>query len=945
MSDKVINENRQAFTVNPFVNFFMRLTGEWPLSGPPPLSQTQYKQLFDSSPSFVDYFPIIDYDYNNQVYIFDDYINVAKIFEVKTRYMCAKSEQALDDFNTQVAQALNALPVDDNHPYVAQLFIRGESSQNIGDLLEQKIDQQWRNHPLTQAIVDMTRKHSDLMTHDKGVFPDSRLASGKGWRVGEQKVYLAIYRKLSQKEWQKNKKTPITQLNHDITSFLTAMNTAGLGLKPLLPSALINWLAPLFGNEHIINETEFKKSREVASYDLGQHIFRHQPTYYEGQESNERGIWLFGKKWSRYLTIGGIDSPPRSGALTLGEQSNDGSEVRLGASVFERLPAGTMLTYTIVPQSDFMMKHEINQILYMSQDSASREAKYATEQAEEVHDEMMRNKQKVFYAQIGMFLCADSLEELLDSTEICRSEIKSTACIDTIDPNFDLISQDSYIRALPCVYDFEHDRNAALRARKVYTAHLASLLPFFGNKSGGENPCYIMYTRTGEPFYMNPFHINDREKVSHEVFFGPSGSGKSATVCYMTLMSMAVNNPRQFIFDYGNSFKVLADFAEAHGKKVKRITLNADSDDVLAPFFETEKALEEAKKAKQISDGTYRAKEKSSSFSTDDEDDEERSYLAEMEFILRIMITGGKQGADDNLSTPDLSRIQEALVRGLKLSQEAGEPHARPIHMAEAMWMLSEEEMQRKGGIKEIAHSMRDMGDAIKLWTTGLRGMLFNRTATGFDPYYDLTVIEIGSLGKTGGDDMLAVAGLSAIYNITALAEKLQHSGRPIEVKIDEVHLWAKVPMLMNGLNVAAKVFRKLNTWLCTITQDVSDFVGDSSKILTNSEFWWLMKMSEKEIRQITTVLDLDKEVQHLIKFPKKEEKRFVEGVSISAKYPDTLIRYVPPSLILALAQTDGKEKQYRREVMEKNNCSELEAVYLIAEEIDAARRQFQQAA
>ena len=140
--------------------------------------------------------------------------------------------------------------------------------------------------------------------------------------------------------------------------------------------------------------------------------------------------------------------------------------------------------------------------------------------------------------------------------------------------------------------------------------------------------------------------------------------------------------------------------------------------------------------------------------------------------------------------------------------------------------------------------------------------------ADGFSEDYDLTVIELGALGQLGGGEMLAVAGLSAIYTITALAEKLQHSGRSIEVKIDEAHLWAKVKLLMSGLVVGSKVFRKLNTWLTLITQDVSDFKDDAAKILTNAEFWWLMRMSATEIEQATKILNLNEEVKHLIRFP-----------------------------------------------------------------------------
>lgn len=599
------------------------------------------------------------------------------------------------------------------------------------------------------------------------------------------------------------------------------------------------------------------------------------------------------------------------------------------------------MTWTFIPRSDFQMKNEINEILYLSQDGASREAQYATEQAKDVLNEMMRKQRKVYYVQMGSYLRGKSLMDVLDATELAISKIKTAGCMSVINPRDDLISQDTFVRALPVVYDFAHDRNAALRARKVYTAHLASLLPFYGNKSGSTNPCYIMYTRTGEPFYMNPFHTEDREKVSHELFFGPSGSGKSASICYMAMQSMAVNNPRMFLFDYGNSFKLLGDYMERHGKKVKRFVLSSSSDDVLAPFFETKKALAYAEKSQAISAGTWRSK-------TDDaengqeqgEDDEERDYLAEMEYILRIMVTGGNN--HEHLSQSQLTYIRQALIRGLKKSVEAGEPHARPVHMAEAMRELADEEANRDGRLEQIALELRKMADSIALWTDGLHGMLFNRHASGFDPDYDLTIVELGALGTQGKEDMLAVAGLSAIYAITAMAETLQGSGRAIEVKIDEAHLWAKIRLLILGLIVGVKVFRKLGCWLNVITQDITDFVGDAKKILGNAEFWWLMRMDEKEIRQAEEILNLSEETRHLIRFPRKEERRFVEGISMSSKFPNTLIRFVPPSLMLALGQTDAKEKEARYRLMREHGIEELDAALMVADQIHNARKAYQ---
>ena len=929
------------FKVNPFVNFLMRATGEWPLSGPPPLTQIQYRALFKSDPSFVDYVPLCDYLDDEEAYVFNDGVNIAKIWRVQARYMCARSEEALAKFNEGLTRALDSLPTDGEaaeFPYVVQVFARAIEADGVADDFDAAIAENGlADDPLSRDIARVMRRHLNIMTHEKGVFPDTRIrGETQGWRVADQAVWLCIYSKRPKKHWKKNKRSPAAQAKHDLGAFINALTSAGIALRPLKPHEFVNWLAPYFGHERV-TAADLQERRKMASFDLAQEVFHYAPLYHESSEPLERGIWQFGDDtWLRYLTIGAVDHPPRDGAATLGMQEDDIDGKLISASLFEQLPTGAMMTWTVIPQSAHQMQLEIDTILNLSQDGASRRAKYATEQAQEVHEEMMRYNRRVFYVQMGVFLRAGSLHELLDATERAVAVVSTSECIGIVPPQYDLISQDSFIRALPTVYDFAHDRKSALRARKCYTAHLASLLPFYGNKSGGVNPCYLMYSRTGEPFYLNPFHKNDRSRVSHEVFFGPTGSGKSATIVNMTAMSMAVNNPRMFIFDYGESFKLLADYAERHGKKVKRFVLNANSDDVLAPFFETDKALAEAAKAKAISDGTWKGNQEDN----DIDEAERRSYLNEMEYILRIMVSGGSN--DVTLTPSQIARLNTALVRGLNISKEKGEAHARPVHMMEALLEMADEEARREGGMREIVLELRDRAEAVRLWTQGLRGMLFNRIAKGFDPGYDLTVIELGTVAGLGNEDMLAVAGLSAIYTITALAEKLQHSGRAIEVKIDEAHLWAKVKLLMSGLVVGSKVFRKLNCWLTIITQDVTDFTGDAIKLLANAEFWWLMKMAKTEIDQLAKVRELDPETRYLLDFPRKEGGRFVEGVSLSVKYPPTLVRYVPPSLILALGQTDGNEKDARRQLMEKHHISELDAALMIAGEIDAQRLRYQ---
>lgn len=69
----------------------------------------------------------------------------------------------------------------------------------------------------------------------------------------------------------------------------------------------------------------------------------------------------------------------------------------------------------------------------------------------------------------------------------------------------------------------------------------------------------------------------------------------------------------------------------------------------------------------------------------------------------------------------------------------------------------------------------------------------------------------------------------------------------------------------------------------------------------------------------------------------RKEAGKFTEGVILS-KSMEVLFRAVPPSLYLALAQTEPEEKAERYQLMQQFGISELEAAFKVAEIIDRAR-------
>ncbi|RKW16249.1 MAG: hypothetical protein D8H94_05785 [Cardiobacterium sp.] len=100
--------------------------------------------------------------------------------------------------------------------------------------------------------------------------------------------------------------------------------------------------------------------------------------------------------------------------------------------------------------------------------------------------------------------------------------------------------------------------------------------------------------------------------------------------------------------------------------------------------------------------------------------------------------------------------------------------------------------------------------------------------------------------------------------------------------------------------------------------------------------------MGEDEAQQISRFKNLTPEEHYLIRQAKIEKPNYTEGTMLSDRFGCGLIRYIPPSLVLALAQTDADEKNARKRLMDEHRISELEAAFRIADQISASRRAWQ---
>ena len=125
--------------------------------------------------------------------------------------------------------------------------------------------------------------------------------------------------------------------------------------------------------------------------------------------------------------------------------------------------------------------------------------------------------------------------------------------------------------------------------------------------------------------------------------------------------------------------------------------------------------------------------------------------------------------------------------------------------------------------------------------------------------------------------------------------------------------------------------------WFWLATQNLQDFPDSMGRVLSMCEFWMLLTMDKSEIDQVARFRTLTAEQRQLMESARKAKHQYTEGV-ITTGSGQFLFRNVPPALPLALAMTEGDEKAHRRRLMERHQCTELQAAMLVAEEISRNR-------
>ena len=636
------------------------------------------------------------------------------------------------------------------------------------------------------------------------------------------------------------------------------------------------------------------------------------------------GAWVFDRTAMRVVTVEGLRRPPAIGHVT--GETRHGDAVN---AVLDQLPEGTVYVTTLVPVPQDTVDAHVDRIA-SSATGESAEAIRARADCRTAK-EIVGERHKLYRLGLAFYLRAPSMEDLAQRTSEARAVLLRHG-FRAIAPKDDVRALDNYLLHLPMAYDPDVDRLAGWRlTRLAWVQHAANVWPLFGRSTGTGHPGLSFFNRGGEPLAFDPLNKLDRLKNAHGLLVGPTGAGKSATLGGMLAQLMAVHRPRLFVIEAGNSFGLLADWFESLGLSVNRVALKPGSG-VSLPTFADAALLPEAAEITLDTDTPEDAELPELGDVEDDDEDEPRDILGELETVATLMVTGGEAKEVERLRRADRRVIRDAVIEAAKNARAEGTA-PRTEHVRRAFGLLAE---TRQGLTQDARQRLRDMGEALGLFCDGFAGEVFNRDGDIW-PETDVTLVDLAHFAREGYEAHLAIALISLLNVVNNIAERDQRSGREIVVAIDEAHIVTTHPLVSPYLVKIVKMWRKLGAWLWLATQNLEDFPGAARKLLNMIEWWICLVMPKEEIGEMSRFRDLSDAQRELLLSTTKAHLQYTEGVVLAGSV-ETLFRCVPPSLVLALVQTERHEKARRAELMAEHGIAEVDAAVRIAAEIDAAR-------
>ncbi|NMZ97604.1 conjugative transfer ATPase [Pseudomonas lundensis] len=885
------------------------------------------QRLYAAPPSFIDLLPWVEYLPGSQSLLLEDGQSVAAFFELSAVGTEGREAEWLREVRDALENALqDSFDELDQQPWVVQLYAQddcvwGGYLRGLHDYIQPRA----QDSAFTAFYLRSMAHHLQAVSKPGGLFEDSTV-SHLPWRGQRRRTRLVVYRR-TQHARLRYERSPEAALTAVCERLVGGLANAGIHAQRMDAAAIHSWLlrwfnpAPDWLGPNPAAQQRFYQladlppapdgeELELASgTDFAQRLFFRQP-----RSDTEHGVWWLGGQPHRVIVLDRLRSPPGIGHLT-GESSKGGDALN---AVFDQLPESTTLCLTLIITPQDRLEAQLNHLSHKSVGDTldSQQTREDVEQARQ----LIGRSHKLYRGALAFYLRGRDLQEL-DARGLQLANALLNAGLQPVREEDEVAPLNSYLRWLPCVFDPELDKRHWY-SQLMFAQHAANLAPVWGRSEGTGHPGITLFNRGGGLITFDPLNRLDRQMNAHLFLFGPTGSGKSATLNNLLNQVVAVYRPRLFIVEAGNSFGLFAELAQRLGLSVHRLKLAPAAGVSLAPFADARRLVDSPGRVTTLD-----------AEALDDEDPQEdqRDVLGELEITARLMITGGEDKEEQRLTRADRSLVRQSILDAARLCAQQQrtvltEDVRNALRIAGQDLALPESRRIR----------LLEMADAMDLFCQGSDGEMFNRDGTPW-PEADITLVDLATYAREGYNAQLSIAYISLINAVNNLAERDQMLGRPIINVTDEGHIITKNPLLAPYVVKITKMWRKLGAWFWLATQNLDDLPKAAEPMLNMIEWWICLSMPPDEVEKIARFRALTPAQKALMRSARKEAGKFSEGVILS-KSMEVLFRAVPPSLYLAMAMTEPEEKHQRHQLMQAQGITELEAAFEMAAELDRRR-------
>ncbi|MFC4250366.1 conjugative transfer ATPase [Sinimarinibacterium flocculans] len=900
-----------------------------------PATEADNAALYDVAPSFVELLPWVEYLPDSQCMLLEDGQSVAAFFELtpigtEGREMAWLGE-ARDALENALQDSFDEL---DDNPWVIQLYAQDEANWDAYlQTLKSYLQPRAQGSAFSEFYLRFFAHHLRAISKPGGLFEDTTVTR-LPWRGQVRRVRMVIYRRTPKAAASRRGQSPEQALTTICDRLVGGLSNAGVKARRLGAADIHDWLLRWFNpnptllgtsaadRERFYTLTRYPEESEAGEIELAsgtdfaQRLFFGQP-----RSDVANGLWFFDGVPHRVIAMDRLRTPPATGHLT-GETRKGGDAVN---ALFDQMPEDTVMCLTLVATPQDVLEAHLNHLARkaVGDTLASEQTRQDVQQVRS----LIGSAHKLYRGALTFYLRGHDVAEL-DARGLQLANVMLNAGLQPVREEDEVAPLNSYLRWLPCVYDPASDRRQWY-TQLMFAQHAANLAPVWGRSQGTGNPGVTLFNRGGGTITFDPLNRRDRQMNAHLFLFGPTGSGKSATLNNILNQVTAIYRPRLFIVEAGNSFGLFGEFATRLGLTVHRVRLAPGADVSLAPFADARRLVDTPNEVQTLDADALEEEQADPSMTTGN--DEQRDVLGELEITARLMITGGEEREEARMTRADRSLIRQCVLDAAKRC------------VAEERTVLTRDV---RDALRERSHDttlpearrtrLLEMADAMDMFCQGADGEMFDRAGTPW-PEADITIVDLATFAREGYNAQLSIAYISLINTVNNIAERDQFLGRPIINVTDEGHIITRNPLLAPYVVKITKMWRKLGAWFWLATQNLDDLPKAAEPMLNMIEWWICLSMPPDEVEKVARFRELTLSQKALMRSARKESSKFSEGVILS-KSMEVLFRAVPPSLYLAMAMTEPEEKAERFQLMRQHGISELDAAIRLAERIDRSR-------